>query len=150
MLSDVFWGGLSKMISIKQSHNSLLLQGVKPQMGGQDPPQHALYCKDTHKKKRLKLPGGVCSHEARSSWMLISLSRWVFLLFKPDPIFPLRISNLCKDLERVLAQVAPGSTGQEHPTLAGIAASQAHLSSQGHNSRFCHCHREGLPHRQEI
>lgn len=101
-------------------------------------------------KKRLKLPGGVCSHEARSSWMLISLSRWVFLLFKPDPIFPLRISNLCKDLERVLAQVAPGSTGQEHPTLAGIAASQAHLSSQGHNSRFCHCHREGLPHRQEI
>lgn len=51
VLRDAFWGGLSKMSSIKQSHNSLLPQGVKPQMGGQDPPQHAPCCKDTHKKK---------------------------------------------------------------------------------------------------
>lgn len=83
--------------------------------------------------------------------MLISLSRWVFLLLVADPIFPLACKSLIsvKTWSRVLAQVVPGFTGQEYPTLAGITASRPHLSSQGHTSRFCHCHLAGLPHGQD-
>jgi len=95
--NDAYWDGLSEISSVKQSLDSLfvLLQGVKPELREQDPPQQAPGCKDTHKNDESCLEElAVGNVEALSSWMPISLSRWIFLLLVAHPIFPLACKAL--------------------------------------------------------
>lgn len=82
---------MSGTVSAKQSHDSLLcyrrVKNPKQRAG----PQHAPRWEGTHKKIRAAFRS---LHETQSSWMLISLSRRIFLLLVADLVFPL----VCKSL----------------------------------------------------
>lgn len=82
---------MSRTVSAKQSHGSLLcycrVKNSKQRAG----PQHAPGWEGTHKKIRAAFRS---LHQAQSSWMLISLSQWIFLLLAADLVFPLACKSL--------------------------------------------------------